>query len=605
MNSSYVEDADGKPRVVRHEHVSLGIAVDVEKSDGSRTLLVPVVRDADTARLPRLLGRLRGADPQGPLEQAQPRRLRRHHRQPHQPGHDRHAAVGAAPHAGPGPHRRRRQPRLPHGVEGRRPRHARRPRRLEGHHDQLHLRPPHHPGRRVGAVPQAGRGAAARRRRLLRRGVPRPRRALRGGAVAPRRQPDRPRAGDAREADGGRQPHPRPPRARPPHRRPRPAALEGARHAGRARPGHLRAHASGTSTASSSPAGSAGRERMALGDILHVLRDAYCRTIGIEYMHIQDPEEQRWIQEQVGGRVARARPRRPALHPRAPQRRRGLREVPRHQVRRPEAVRARGRRGRHPDPRRHPRGGRRRRARRLGDRHAAPRPAQRAHQHRRQELRPDLQGVRGPGRPRLDAGLRRREVPPRPGRQVRRPVRQGHHGRAGRQPEPPRGGRPRRRRHGPRQAGRHQRPRGVLGAADPHARRRRLRRPGRGGRDAQHERHQGLPRRRHDPRRRQQPDRLHHHARVGPLRLLLHRRRQDHPGADLPRERRRPRGVRAGGPAGVRVPAAVPQGRRDRHGLLPAPRPQRGRRPELHAAADVRQDRRSAARCGSCSPSRS
>ena len=40
---------------------------------------------------------------------------------------------------------------------------------------------------------------------------------------------------------------------------------------------------------------------MALGDILHVLRDAYCRTIGIEYMHIQDQEEQRWIQEQVEG----------------------------------------------------------------------------------------------------------------------------------------------------------------------------------------------------------------------------------------------------------------------------------------------------------------
>src|SRR5205085_3057831 len=48
MNSSYVEDAEGKPRVIRHEHVNLGIAVDVEKSDGSRTLLVPVVRDADT-----------------------------------------------------------------------------------------------------------------------------------------------------------------------------------------------------------------------------------------------------------------------------------------------------------------------------------------------------------------------------------------------------------------------------------------------------------------------------------------------------------------------------------------------------------------------------
>ena len=40
----------------------------------------------------------------------------------------------------------------------------------------------------------------------------------------------------------------------------------------------------------------------------HVLRDAYCRTIGIEYMHIQDTDEQRWIQEQVEGVNVRARP---------------------------------------------------------------------------------------------------------------------------------------------------------------------------------------------------------------------------------------------------------------------------------------------------------
>jgi multifunctional 2-oxoglutarate metabolism enzyme len=44
-----------------------------------------------------------------------------------------------------------------------------------------------------------------------------------------------------------------------------------------------------------------GKRRMTLGDILHVLRDAYCRTVGIEYMHIQEPEEKRWIQEQVEG----------------------------------------------------------------------------------------------------------------------------------------------------------------------------------------------------------------------------------------------------------------------------------------------------------------
>ncbi|MGB1610141.1 MAG: multifunctional oxoglutarate decarboxylase/oxoglutarate dehydrogenase thiamine pyrophosphate-binding subunit/dihydrolipoyllysine-residue succinyltransferase subunit, partial [Ilumatobacteraceae bacterium] len=43
--------------------------------------------------------------------------------------------------------------------------------------------------------------------------------------------------------------------------------------------------------------GVGGREKMRLGDLLGVLRDAYCRTIGVEYMHIQSTEEQQWFQE--------------------------------------------------------------------------------------------------------------------------------------------------------------------------------------------------------------------------------------------------------------------------------------------------------------------
>ncbi|MGY5764922.1 multifunctional oxoglutarate decarboxylase/oxoglutarate dehydrogenase thiamine pyrophosphate-binding subunit/dihydrolipoyllysine-residue succinyltransferase subunit [Brachybacterium sp. DNPG3] len=43
--------------------------------------------------------------------------------------------------------------------------------------------------------------------------------------------------------------------------------------------------------------GLAGKEEMPLRDILGVLRDAYCRTIGVEYMHISDPEERLWIQK--------------------------------------------------------------------------------------------------------------------------------------------------------------------------------------------------------------------------------------------------------------------------------------------------------------------
>jgi 2-oxoglutarate decarboxylase len=39
-------EVDGKPHVVDDDAVNLGIAVDVEKRDGSRTLMVPVIRDA-------------------------------------------------------------------------------------------------------------------------------------------------------------------------------------------------------------------------------------------------------------------------------------------------------------------------------------------------------------------------------------------------------------------------------------------------------------------------------------------------------------------------------------------------------------------------------
>ncbi len=40
---------------------------------------------------------------------------------------------------------------------------------------------------------------------------------------------------------------------------------------------------------------------MKLGDLLGVLRDAYCRTIGIEYGHVLDPEEKHWIRSRVEG----------------------------------------------------------------------------------------------------------------------------------------------------------------------------------------------------------------------------------------------------------------------------------------------------------------
>jgi 2-oxoglutarate dehydrogenase E1 component len=67
---------------------------------------------------------------------------------------------------------------------------------------------------------------------------------------------------------------------------------------------------------------------------------------------------------------------------------------------------------------------------------------------------------------------------------------------------------------------------------------------------------------------------------------LRDRRRQDHPGADLPRQRRRPRGRRARRRARRRLPPGVQPRRRHRPRLLPPSRPQRGRRPVDDAAAD-------------------
>ena len=72
---------------------------------------------------------------------------------------------------------------------------------------------------------------------------------------------------------------------------------------------------------------------------------------------------------------------------------------------------------------------------------------------------------------------------------------------------------------------------------------------------------------------------------------LRHRRGADGPGADLPRQRRRPRGLHPRRPARLRLPPDVQQGRRHRPRLLPPPRSQRGRRPVLHPAPDVRPDR--------------
>ncbi|MFF4339805.1 multifunctional oxoglutarate decarboxylase/oxoglutarate dehydrogenase thiamine pyrophosphate-binding subunit/dihydrolipoyllysine-residue succinyltransferase subunit [Kitasatospora sp. NPDC001540] len=45
--------------------------------------------------------------------------------------------------------------------------------------------------------------------------------------------------------------------------------------------------------------GFGGQKMMKLRDILGLLRNTYCRTVGIEYMHIQDPAQRKWLQDRL------------------------------------------------------------------------------------------------------------------------------------------------------------------------------------------------------------------------------------------------------------------------------------------------------------------
>ena len=339
----------------------------------------------------------------------------------------------------------------------------------------------------------------------------------------------------ARPVAGG-QPDLRLPQPGPPSRPARPARRQPARATRRSSSTAFGLDRGRPRRASSTPATwPAGRGARRSREIIGILRDTYCRTVGVEYLHIQDTAdpplaaERRWSRCATGRAFDREKQLdilellidaelfETFLHSRYPGQKRFSLEGAETLIPALHAIVELGAR-----------------ARRRGDRarHGPPRPAQRARQHPRQVLRDDLLRVRGQHRPRDGRRRRRREVPPR--LQLRPPQRAGHarppepH----LQPEPPRGRRPGGRGARARQAApprRHRAARKVAAAADP--RRRRLRRPGAGGRDAQPLAARGLPHRRHDPHRRQQPDRLHHLAQRGALDALLHRRGQDDRGA--------------------------------------------------------------------------
>ena len=347
--------------------MGLGLAVDVEKSDGPDPA-GPRHPGRRHPRLPGLLGQLRGDHPQDPVNKLTVDDFAGATVTLTNPG-----TIGtkqSVPRLMPGQgDRGRRRHRLLGRVAGRRPRAPGQPRRLQGDHGHLDLRPPHHPGAESGLflkrVEELLLGADGFYDDIFRSlGVP-------YEAVQWRRDVN---PIDRTESMLEKQ-----------------MAVATLIRVYRVQ-GHLLADLDplrwkepGMATRLD-PAtygltiwdldrefltgGLGGRDRMVLSEILRVLRDAYCRTIGIEYMHIQDLDEQHWIQEQVEPEPAVPRRRRPAPHPRAAQRRRGLRALPRHQVDRPEALRHRGRREPDPRPRRHPGGGGRRPPGGVGHGHA-------------------------------------------------------------------------------------------------------------------------------------------------------------------------------------------------------------------------------------------
>ena len=513
MNRAFAE-VDGKPAVVEPEHVNLGLAIDLAKPDGTRQLLVPDIKGAETldfaqfwAAYEDLVRRARdnkltADDFAGTtISLTNPGTIGTVHSVPRlMAGQGAIIGVGAMEY--------------PAEFQGASAGDARPQRGQQDHDAHLDLRPPDHPGRAVRRVPARRPPAAARRGRLLRRGLPR-------------------RCGSRTSRSAGS----RTSRATHDDDVNKTARVQELIHAYRVR-GHLMADTDPLEYRQRrhpdldvvthgltlwdldrefATGGFGGKPMMKLRDILGVLRDSYCRTVGIEYMHIQDPEQR----ELDPGRRSSA----PHAKPDREEQLRILRRL-----NAAEAFETFLQTKYVGQKRFSPRGRRVASSRcstrsssaaaeagldEVVHRHGPPRPAQRAGQHRRQVLRPDLPRVRGQpstrsrvqgsGDVKYHLGTEG-TFTDEDGEQITvylaanpshleavDPVLEGIV-----RAKQDRLDQARRRLHR---------------AADPDPRRRRVRRPGRRRRDAEPLAAARLPHRRHHPRRHQQPGRLHHRRR--------------------------------------------------------------------------------------------
>jgi 2-oxoglutarate dehydrogenase E1 component len=96
-----------------------------------------------------------------------------------------------------------------------------------------------------------------------------------------------------------------------------------------------------------------GLEFATIREMLAILRRTYCATIGYEFMHISDPAQKSWLQERIEGpdkEITFTREGKRAILNKLVEAE-GLREVPRRQVHRHQALRPRRRRGADPGAR--------------------------------------------------------------------------------------------------------------------------------------------------------------------------------------------------------------------------------------------------------------
>ena len=149
--ADHFAEIDGKPNRVHDGQVNLGLAVDVEKKDGSRTLMVPVIRDAGRMPFERFVAAYDAL-----VEKARTNTLTADDLQGANVTLTNPGGIGTIASVprlmtGQGTIVATGSIAYPPGLGE----HRRDDRRGEGHDDDLDLRPPHHPGRRVRALPRS------------------------------------------------------------------------------------------------------------------------------------------------------------------------------------------------------------------------------------------------------------------------------------------------------------------------------------------------------------------------------------------------------------------------------------------------------------------